>query len=68
MVGFRGGRLGGLAAISGLDFHEKSRFLQFLFCVWGDALESPGVAFGVILARFGAVSMRSGPSFGVFPS
>ena len=68
MVGFRGGRLGGLPAVFGLDFHEKSRFLEFHFCVLGDALESPGVAFGEILAHFGAVSVRSGPSFGAFSS
>ena len=34
----------------------------------GGGLESPGVAFGEVLARFGAVSVRSGPSFGAFPS
>jgi hypothetical protein len=50
------------------DFHEKSCFLQNHFCVLGDDLESPGVAFGEILARFGAISVRSGPHFGAGPS
>ena len=50
------------------DFHEKSCFLQNHFCVWGDAPESPGVAHGAILARFGAISVRSGPHFGAGPS
>ena len=34
----------------------------------GGGLESSGVLFGVILARFGAVSVRYGPNFGAFPS
>ena len=36
--------------------------------VLGDHLESPGLAFGEIMARFGAISVRSGPHFGAGPS
>ena len=43
-------------------------FAKNHFCVLGDDLESPGVAFGEILARFGAISVRSGPHFGAGPS
>jgi hypothetical protein len=46
MVGFRGGRSGGLAAVLGRDFSGKIMILQIHFCVLGDCLESPGVAFG----------------------
>ena len=43
-------------------------FLQNYFFRFGDDPESPGVAFGEILARFGAISVRSGPHFGAGPS
>ena len=43
-------------------------FCKIHFCVLGDHLESPGLAFGEILARFGAISVRSGPHFGAGPS
>ena len=49
-------------------FLAKSFLWQNHFCVLGDELESPGVAFGEILARFGAISVRSGPHFGAGPS
>ena len=39
-------------------------FCKIIFASLGDDLESPGVAFGEILARFGAISVRSGPHFG----
>ena len=68
MVGFRGGRSGGLAAVLGRDFSGKIIILQIHFCVLGDCLESPGAAFGEVLARPGAISVRSGPHFGANPS
>ena len=68
MVGFRGGRLGGLPAVLGRYFREKSSFLQNHFCVLGDGLESPPVAFGKKLACFDAISVRFGLHFGADPS
>ena len=68
MVGFRGGGSGGLPAVLGQDVHEKAYFLQIHFCVLGDGLESPGVAFGKVRARSDAISPRSGPDFGAGPS
>ena len=47
---------------------KNHEFLQIHFCVLGDGLESPGVAFGAILASFGAIPVRSGPIFSAFPS
>ena len=51
-------------SVSGRDFREKSLFLQNHFCVFGDGLESPPVAFGKKLACFDAISVRFGLDFG----
>ena len=58
MVGCRGGCSGGLPAVLGLDFHEKSCFCKINFCVFGGVRESPRVGFGRVWARFDAISVR----------
>ena len=46
----------------------KITFLQIHFCVFGGVLEAPRERFGKVWARFGAISVRSGPHFGAGPS